>query len=485
MLDDSIVDNGLREKLKRSKVELQNGVHFILLGLVFGIISISGVSKIEVNGTTEIIIMVIIILFMALPVVFFVGVGCSYIRWYKKNGQEIQNIINKYGEEKIIEYIKHATVLKYRDPVIKGKDVYFTDKFVLATGYRIFDYQEIDLMYKFDFTNQPSKYGAKPLVKTGIIIWLLNGDTIRICSNPTEKQIAKIVKVCRYYNPKILYGDSKRNVEKNKYHLEQYKLGNIVIPDMCLELDTANPKKEIPDWDSIIVEPLKLQEEKMESQSVREIKKWSPTEERKYSSGKNLKNLGFFLSVFFLILAYVIVSKDFSSTNLTYEIITDEKREELIEAGYREYKTDGNCWKKIERSVSYGWLVEERSIYIFKLMNEKDGYLGISSVYNLKYDLGKDLSGLHIFYKNEISRENLEIENLEIENNFYEVSVIRDIYIDSIYGIPTEEYLREKRIVKWILYGIFGILEIICFFMIVLGFDMMKKIKNNKKQGEE
>ena len=281
-----------------------------------GIISIFGICKIEVSGTTEIILMIITILFFALPVVSFVGEGCMNFRMYKKNGQEIQNIINKYGEEKIIEYIKHSTVLKYRDPVIKGKDVYFTDKFVLATGHRIFDYQEIDLMYKYDLTHHTSKYGAKPLVKIGIVIWLLNGDTIKICSNPTEKQIATIVKVCRYYNPKILWGNSKRNVEKHKYHLEQYKTGNMVIPDLCLELDEANPKKEIPDWDSVIVEPLELQEEKAETQKIQRSKTWSPTEEKSILQ-KKMRNLGVFLFVFFLALAYVIINKDFSSNDLT------------------------------------------------------------------------------------------------------------------------------------------------------------------------
>ena len=72
----------------------------------------------------------------------------------------------------------------------------------------------------------------------------------------------------------------------------------MVIPDLCLELDEANPKKEIPDWDSVIVEPLELQEEKAETQKIQRSKTWSPTEEKKYSTEKNEKFGSFFICIF-------------------------------------------------------------------------------------------------------------------------------------------------------------------------------------------
>lgn len=297
---------------------------------------------------------------------------------------------------------------------------------------------------------------------------LLDGGTYHLCGNPTDEQITKIMQLCYLHNPNILMGDTPQNREMHKINVKKYKSGQIVIPKVSLETTGAENEEAEQIADAVF--------SKKEYKGKVLPVPWEYTPEgNKYIVGKNLKCMGLFFAIGFLVMMLLTERVMFNPSNKTYETISGEKRTELLTDGYKEARIEGQYLRRFfhRNFDAADWI--NRTVYVFADETAVDGYFGIAAVGDWKYYCGEDWSGFAIFYKGEATSM-----MLDVEDGYYEVPIIDGMDICGVYGIPTEASLMEEQMTKWVIYTMFGLFAFIGFLMFVIGYSMDKKYKKLK-----
>ncbi len=210
------------------------------------------------------------------------------IQTYFETSKKIRKKLEKYGEKNLLKNIQEHTICVYKSPFMTSKQgVYFTDKFVIDPGEGIIAYNEISLMYKHVIRN--SRAGV---LTPGINFELLDGSTYFLCRYIEDKQIHEYMQLCYRYNPQILIGYTKENLDRHKERLNASS-GEISRVDGKVSAIEENKKSSQQSEVPVLEMP----------------KQWTP-EGRKYEIGKRMYYMGIFgvvLSVILDIIASVVI----------------------------------------------------------------------------------------------------------------------------------------------------------------------------------
>lgn len=205
----------IKFKSKKWPLVLGSVLIILLIPLLCTFVSFLFDPEIEVIG--KIITVIVGGMFVVLPIIC----GILAIKSYFDNGKRIREGLAKYGKENLLKNIQDNTISTYKNKV------YLTDKLIVDPGQTIIDYNEISLMYKHV---SRSRYGAV----ASIDFELLDGSSWFLCSGIEDQQIQEFMQLCYQHNPKIMFGYTKENLERNKERVTKYKNKEIVIPELEL-----------------------------------------------------------------------------------------------------------------------------------------------------------------------------------------------------------------------------------------------------------
>lgn len=126
--------------------------------------------------------------------------------------------------------------------------------------------------------------------------------------------------------------------------------------------------------------------------------------------------------------------------------VSESKRQELLDAGYYEYKTEGYYF---DRDINYNFGKSKRptldDLYIFELADKDGMCLGVITQSPNWYTFnGEVCQGYQIFNKKEGKKEKVKSSS----GKEYEAIVIDVDDIVATYGIPSEETIQEKVYLK-------------------------------------
>lgn len=476
-------------KFKSSKLTVVVGLLLLFIAAIFEIVIIQGFRE---DGTDGLIATIVLTICFtgSLALCGIYGI-CAYFA----TGKTIRKALERYGKEYLISHINQSTIRTFHNPLGSGT-VYFTDRFVIDPREAVIDYNEISMIYK---SVRKTRYANVP----GIAFVLYNGNTHILCDNVKDADIMNLMQLCYQHNTKILLGFTKENQEKHKERVKAYKSGDCDSVQHSLNGEEKKQNKGANDnkryevrayiaqnyipaqkADAIIyyqamtgvsfsaaeaaVEDIfAIREQK--GMILPTPKEWTP-DGKKYSAGKAMVFMGTFMlvvAVMFAITMPLIMNADIDRQ---VNAVSAKEREALLDAGYHEYKTQGNYVKRIlnyklgDKADKYSG----KTVFIFEL--EDETYLGIASKNGWYTFNGSVCTGFDIFYDGELERA-----LIEREDGSYDVQMIAIDHVVAVGGIASEDSLADKKLNVLITVIVFTPMLIVGLVLLLKGRSQAKK----------
>lgn len=174
-------------KLKKSKIGLFGGLFMSGLAILLNI------GLFFIGGGPPLII---ILLCMCGIWGYFGIMGVYMLYCYYKLGQGLRADVKRYGEEYLNAHIKQSMLKKYSN-CISITPLYFTDRFVIASGNAVFEYSSIVRMYK-------EKDISGKVAASCMVFENNDGTSLVSCHGITDAEITEIIQLCLSYNPNIV-----------------------------------------------------------------------------------------------------------------------------------------------------------------------------------------------------------------------------------------------------------------------------------------
>ncbi len=399
----------------KSKISsLVAGVLLILIAIVTEIALVQGFRE---DGRDGIIAIVILSIFFT-GVIAIMGIGsiCSYFA----NGKHLRQALKKYGKETIITSIKDRTLHTFRNPLTNHK-VYFTDRFVVDPGEGIIEYKDIKQIYKYVQRSRRARI-------TFIAFESHSGETFYLCKFVKDEEIMQIAQLCYEHNSQI-----------------QVTLGNETLGT---QVDAQGNR--------VLVTP----------------REWTP-EGRKEERAKRMVWVGSLFLILALILSVVFPVGMGYGIDKKVNAVTEEERQELLGSGCYEYKMTG---RYVDRDINYNFGKTDQflhdDLYLFELLDGDATCLGVLTLEPGWYEFdGSVCKGYSVFTKKEGRREIAKASS----GKEYDAIVIDVDDIVATYGIPSEDALMEKTLLRIVSVVLAFPMIIVGLILLVIGLKKPRK----------
>nr|MBP3598123.1 hypothetical protein [Eubacterium sp.] len=390
------------------------GILFVFLAVIVEVALIQGFREDGRDGIIAIVILSI----------FFTGgmlvLGIGSISSYFVTGKYLREALRKYGKETIISNIEEGTIHTFRNPLTNHR-VYFTNRFVVDPGEAIIEYKDIKQIYKYVQRAHRTRIPS-------IAFQLHSGHTFYLCKVVGDDEIMKIAQLCYEHNPQIVVN-----------------LGNETLRS---QVDAEGNR--------VLVTP----------------KEWTP-EGRKEKNAKAMVWLGSFLMIFAILVAVVLPVGMGYHIDKKVNAVTEEERQELLRTGCYEYTINGYY---IDRDINYNFgkarIPSLDNLYLFEMTDGDATCLGVITQSPDWYNFnGSVCKGYDIFVKTEGRREIAKASS----GKEYDAIVIDVDDIVATYGIPSEEVMKEKKMLHIMSLFLAVPMTIVGLVLLVLGAKKSRK----------
>lgn len=197
-------------------------------------------------------------------------------------------------------------------------------------------------------------------------------------------------------------------------------------------------------------------------------KEWTPNGQ-KYRSGKTMFDLGIVFLVMGILFMIIFPIFAYSDTTKRINEISESDRQNLLDKGCQEYRTDGEAFEIIRNYDRENF----KKLYLFQPERDDELCLGVISDewwYHFDSDIG---SGLDIFYVGAPVLDNVETK----DGSSYEVMVVDLQNVVAGYGIPSENGTMLKLLSIILPTAACSPIVIAAVVLIIIG---RKKMKNSE-----
>ncbi len=399
---------------KSNLVLLLAGILFIFVAAIVEVALIQGFREEGRDGVIAIVILSV--LFTGAMAIL----GVSWICGYFINGKNLRNALKLYGKDNIILNIETDTKHTFRNPLTNHR-VYFTNRFVVDPREAIIEYKDIKQIYKY------VQRAHRTRIPT-IAFQLHSGRTLYLCNFVEDGEIMEIAQLCYEHNPQIVVN-----------------LGNETLRS---QVDAEGNR--------VLVTP----------------EEWTP-EGRRAKSVRGMVWIGSVLMIIAILFAIIFPLGMGARIDKQVNAVTEEVRQELLATGCYEYTINGYY---IDRDINYNFgkarIPSLDNLYLFELADGDATCLGVITQSPDWYNFnGSVCKGYDIFVKTEGRREIAKASS----GKEYDAIVIDGVDIVATYGIPSEEVMKEKKMLHTMSLFLAVPMTVVGLVLLVLGTKKSRK----------
>ena len=213
-------------KFQVTKAPLAKGILLVILSLCFeGAI----IPDFIAEGGAGIIALVIGNVIFLIPMLI---IGILNLVSYHEANSNMKAKLEKLGKTAILSHIQFASERIHQSQRMGSRVTSFTDVLIVDPQSGIVDYNEIDQIYK-------SEYSRKGYITKNLTLELIDGSQVVVAYGADDAQIADYIQLCYMHNPKMMVGYTDEFNEKHSKNVETYKRGTIIIPALELGVLTG------------------------------------------------------------------------------------------------------------------------------------------------------------------------------------------------------------------------------------------------------